>query len=130
VVVLFAGRANATRTQLAEAIARHLAPAGWEFLSAGGHASHVRPAVREVLNEQGIDAHGLRAKRFYALDLDEVQQVVTLCDRQVCPELPDAVRHHHWPLPDPSSAPAEERLEAFRACRDELLRRIPTLFLG
>ena len=41
--------------------------------------------------------------------------------------LPVSVRQLHWPLPDPASAPDDERIEAFRAARDELLRRIPLL---
>lgn len=125
--LLFACVANSARSQLAEAIARHLAGNAHEVWSAGSHPSHVKPEVRAVLAEVGIDARGLRAKGFSALPWEEIDLVVTLCAEEVCPVLTGAPRRLAWPLPDPASAPAVERLEAFRATRDELLRRIPLL---
>ncbi len=126
-VVLFACVANSARSQLAEAIARHLGPAGLEVWSAGSRATNVKPEVREVLDEVGIDSRGLLSKGFVSIPLEEVEVAVTLCLDEVCPVFPRPVRTEHWPLPDPASAPPEDRLEAFRAARDELLRRIPML---
>jgi protein-tyrosine-phosphatase len=125
--VLFACVANSARSQIAEAVARHLAPAEFELWSAGSRPSHVRPEVRVVLDEHGIDSRGLRSKGFVSIPLEEVDVAVTLCQDEVCPVFPGATTTLHWPLPDPASAPESERLEAFRATRDELLRRIPLL---
>jgi len=38
----------------------------------------------------------------------------------------------HWGLPDPAKAPGDDeaRLNAFRATRDELFRRLKLLFEG
>lgn len=125
--LLFACVANSARSQLAEAIARHLAPDETEIWSAGSRPSNVKPEVRAVLDELGIDCRGLRSKGFHAVPLDEIDVAVTLCQDEVCPVFPGAPRRHHWPLPDPDAASDDQRLEAFRAARDELLRRIPDL---
>lgn len=124
---MFACVANSARSQLAEAIARHLGPHDLEAWSAGSRPSNVRPEVRVVLDELGIDHRGLLSKGFYAVPLEDIDVAVTLCLDEVCPVLPVSVRQLHWPLPDPASAPDDERIEAFRAARDELLRRIPLL---
>jgi len=125
--VLFACVANSARSQLAEAIARHLGPADLEVWSAGSRSSHVKPEVRTVLDELGIDHRGQLSKGFYAVPLEEIDVAVTLCLEEVCPVFPGVTRTLHWPLPDPASAPDDESIEAFRAARDELLRRIPML---
>ena len=59
--ILFLCSANSARSQLAEAIARHLAP-HLDIWSAGSHPSHVQPEVRRVLDEVDIDPRGLRSK--------------------------------------------------------------------
>jgi arsenate reductase len=124
--LLFLCVANSARSQLAEAIARHLAPR-LQVWSAGSAPTHVRPEVARVLDEVGIDAYGLRSKGVGEIPLDEITVAVTLCADEVCPVLPARVERLRWPLPDPSSAPRDEALEAFRATRDSLLSRIPEL---
>jgi len=127
--VLFVCVANSARSQLAEAIARHLS-VEIEAWSAGSCPTHVRPQVRAVLDEVGIDSAGLRAKGLAEVPLDEIDLVVTLCAEEACPVLPGSPRRLSWPLPDPASAPAAEALEAFRATRDELTRRLKPLLEG
>lgn len=126
-ILLFLCDANAARSPLAEAIARELA---WkhhlelEVWSAGTFPSHVRPEVRRVLDEVGYSADGLRSKSIMEVPMDEVGQVISLCLPSQAPPVPKRLEVESWPLPDPSSAPASERLEAFRATRDELQRRL------
>ena len=127
--VLFLCVANSARSQLAEAIARHLAPE-LEIWSAGSEPTHVRPQVRIVLEEEGIDPRGLRSKSTLEIPMDEVGLVVTLCREAQCPIVPGNQERISWPLPDPSSAPQDELDEAFRAARDELIRRMPPLLAG
>jgi len=83
--------------------------------------------VHDVLAEVEIDTYGLRSKGMMEVPLEDVDTVVTLCMEEQCPVLPSGVTHVSWPLPDPASAPQEEAQEAFRATRDELLRRLPLL---
>jgi arsenate reductase (thioredoxin) len=125
-VVLFLGEAGAARAPLAEAITRHLRP-DLEVWSACGRPSHVRPHVRLVLEEEGISAVGLRARAVGEVDLDEVDLVVALCPDNRRPHLPSRFVVVPAPMSDPTVAPDDERYEAFRACRDSLLDRIPRL---
>lgn len=124
--LLFLCTGNSARSPLAEAIAQHLSR-DLDVWSAGARPTHVRPEVRAVLDEVGIAASGLRAKGMAEVPMDEVDVVVSLCLEDICPVLPAGVQKLTWPLPDPASAPSDERLEAFRATRDELLRRLPPL---
>ncbi len=80
-----------------------------------------------MLDEVGIDYRGLRSKGLLEVPMEDVDLVVTLCAEERCPLLPGDVRRLSWPLPDPASAPADEVMEAFRATRDALLRRLPAL---
>jgi arsenate reductase len=121
--VLFLCVANSARSQLAEAITRHLRPE-LDTWSAGSEPTHVRPQVRRVLNEVGIDPRGLRAKSILEVPTEDVSAVITLCRKDHCPVVPGVANTFHWPLPDPATAPDEEIEEAFRACRDELIRRL------
>jgi arsenate reductase len=124
--LLFLCVANSARSQLAEAIARHLRP-DLDVWSAGSIPSHVRPQVRRVLDEVGIDPRGLRSKSLMEVPMEDMDTVVTLCREEQCPLLPPSMRVVRWPLPDPASAPRDEIDESFRACRDELIRRLPKL---
>jgi len=127
--ILFLCVANSARSQMAEGIARSLAPADVRVSSAGSEPTRVRPQAVEVLREIGIDISGQRSK-----GVDEIQPpvdaVVTLCAEEVCPVwLGDAGRVH-WGLPDPAAVegPEEAKLEAFREVRDELVKRLRVLF--
>jgi protein-tyrosine-phosphatase len=124
--VLFLGEACAARAPMAEAIARHVRP-DLEFWSAGAHPSHVRPEVRRVLQEVDIPAGGLRARGMLEVDLEDVALVVGLCLDHRRPRLPSRFEVVSQPLADPSCAPAHERDEAYRACRDALMDRLPRL---
>jgi protein-tyrosine-phosphatase len=87
----------------------------------------VRPEVKQVLREMSIDAAFLRARAIGETPFEETALLVTLAAERDCPGAKLPTRRVAWPLPDPSSAPPEERLEAYRATRDELLRRLPAL---
>ena len=128
--ILFLCVQNSARSQLAEGIARFLAPPGVTVSSAGSSPAFVRPQAIQVLREIGIDASGHRSKSIDEIDAASVDAVVTLCAEEVCPVfLGDAVRLH-WALPDPAQAAGDEaaRLDAFRAVRDELFRRLKLMF--
>jgi len=126
--VLFLCVANSARSQLAEGLARRLAPAGVNVLSAGSDAAGVNPLAIAALAEFGIDASAQTSKRVFEVDLGLVDTVVTLCAEEVCPVLPGGYRRFHWPLPDPTAVPPEERMEAFRRTRDEIAYRLEGFF--
>ncbi len=124
--VLFICEDGAALSPLAEAVARSLRP-DVEAWSASLRPSHVRPWTRAVLAEAGLDDAGLRSRDLAEVPLDEVDVAVFLAPAGRPPFLPRRIRLVRWPMPDPSSAPADEALDAWRAARDELLRRIPAL---
>jgi arsenate reductase len=128
--ILFLCVANSARSQLAEGIARSLAPEGVTIWSAGSDPTRPRPEAMAVLAEIGVDTSGHRSKHVSEIPADEVDLVVTLCYQETCPVFFGHARRVHWPLPDPASEHGSEsqRLEAFRRTRDELRRRLAVLF--
>ena len=128
--ILFLCVANSARSQLAEGLARRMAPAGVRVHSAGSEPGTINPLAIRVLAEVGVDASAQHSKGLDAIPLGDIDLVVTLCAEEVCPLFPRPVRKLHWPLPDPAKATGtdEERLAAFRAVRDELAARLPALF--
>lgn len=120
--ILFLCVKNSGRSQVAEGLARALAPPGYEFLSAGSDPAVINPLAIQVLREEGLDISQQRAKGVDTIELADVDTVVTLCAEEVCPIVPGNVKRLHWPLPDPQD------LKAFRSVRDELRRRLPALW--
>ncbi len=123
--VLFLCVQNSARSQLAEGVARALAPDGVAISSAGSEPSFVRPQAIESLSEINIDASAHTSKSVADIDASSVDVVVTLCADEVCPVFPHKVAKFHWPLPDPA---VSGDLQGFRDVRDELRTRLAALF--
>ncbi|HTM58640.1 MAG TPA: arsenate reductase ArsC [Candidatus Udaeobacter sp.] len=130
--VLFLCTHNSARSQIAEGLARSIAPEGAEVWSAGTSPGAVHPLAIEVMKEIGIDLSGHRSKKLDETPWREADTVVTLCAEaaESCPVIGGNVRRLHWPLPDPGRAPESERLTAFRTVRDELKWRVSSLWPG
>lgn len=120
--ILFLCVQNSARSQMAEGIARALAPERVQVSSAGSSPAYVRPQAIEVMREIGIDIRKQESKGLDSIDLAEVDAIITLCDQEVCPAAEGPVRFH-WALEDPVGG----GLEAFRRVRDELHRRLVEL---
>ena len=80
--------ANSARSQMAEGIARSLAPTDVKISSAGSAPSKVNSLAVRVLAEIGIDATGQRSKSVNDIPPDDVDAVITLCAEEVCPSRP------------------------------------------
>jgi arsenate reductase len=128
--VLFLCVANSARSQLAEGIARLLAPAGVTVWSAGSQPTRVRPEAIAALAEIGIDITSHRSKAVSEIPADQVDTVITLCGEEECPVFLGRARRLHWGLPDPAAVGGSdaERADAFRRTRDELSRRLAAVF--
>jgi arsenate reductase len=128
--VLFLCVANSARSQLAEGIARSLAPPGVTVWSAGSQPTRVRPEAIAALAEIGIDISAHRSKSVSEIPAAEVDTVITLCGEEECPVFLGRARRVHWGLPDPAGAGGSEadRADAFRRTRNELRRRLGVLF--
>ncbi len=127
--VLFLCVANSARSQMAEGIARSVAPPDVRISSAGSAPSRVNPLAIRVLAEIGIDATGQHSKNVNDIPPDDVEAVITLCAEEECPVFLGKARRFHWGLPDPGGTGDEAaRLESFRAVRDEIRRRLAVVF--
>jgi len=128
--VLFLCVANSARSQMAEGIARSLAPRDVRISSAGSQPSRVNPFAVRALEEIGLDIRGHRSKSVDTVPPGDVEAVITLCAEEVCPVFLGQARRVHWGLPDPAGAGGdeEEQLQAFRNVRDELRRRLAIVF--
>ena len=124
--ILFLCVANSARSQMAEGIARSLAPQEVKIWSAGSRPTGVRPEAINVLKEIGIDISGHRSKNVSEVPAAEIDTVITLCAEEECPLSLGEARRLHWGLADPAAVKGSEqaRLDAFRKTRDELNRRI------
>ncbi len=128
--ILFLCVANSARSQMAEGIARALAPASMKISSAGSQPSRLNPVAVQALAEIGIDISRQHSKSVSEIPPDDVDAVVTLCAEEVCPVFLGKALRIHWGMPDPARPSVDERarLDAFRQTRDELRRRLAVVF--
>ena len=128
--ILFLCVANSARSQMAEGLARSMAPKGVRVSSAGSVPSSVRPEAISALLEIGIDIRDHRSKGTSEFSSDDVDLIVTLCAEEACPVELLGVERQHWPVTDPAtdSGSLEERLDRFRVARDTLAERLRSHF--
>ena len=126
--VLFVCTHNSARSQMAEGLLRALGGDRFEAASAGTEATAVRPQAIEAMREIGIDIGHHESKDLASVMGRRFDWLVTVCDqaREACPTLPGVANQQHWSIEDPSLAVGTEadRLDAFRAARDDLAERI------
>ena len=124
--ILFVCTGNSARSQMAEGLARALAP-GAEVASAGTHPAGVNPLAVEAMRDRGLDISGQRSKRVEEVP-GEFDYVITLCDDAVkeCPVVAARRARLHWGLPDPAGASGDRdaRRAFFRTVRDDIERRL------
>lgn len=127
--LLFLCVANSARSQMAEGLARRRFGRHAQIQSAGSRPSAVNPLALRVMQEIGIDISGQTSKSIDTIEADSVDTVVTLCAEEVCPAFLGFAQRLHWLLNDPAVATGTEaeRLQKFRAVRDEITRRLGTL---
>lgn len=127
--LLFLCVANSARSQLAEGLARAMAPARMPIASAGSSPRSVHPLAIRVLQEVGIDISLAKSKALVDVDLGVVGTAITLCSEETC-AIPPEQRQLHWPIADPAavSGTEAERLAAFRLARDQISARLQSYF--
>jgi arsenate reductase (thioredoxin) len=122
--ILFLCTGNACRSQLAEALMRHMRGDEFEVYSAGTDPKGVHPLTIEVLRELGIDASAQQSKHIDDLPEKEFDYIITLCGSaaQNCPVfLGNGVKIHQG-FDDPAAAAGSDReiLASFRKVRDDI----------
>jgi protein-tyrosine-phosphatase len=132
--VLFACTMNAVRSPMAEAIFKHLHGKKVYVDSVGLKSQPIDPFVVEVMKEIGIDVQRHAAKTFEELHDSSFDVIITLA--------PEAQHHavemtrvmacdvEYWPTMDPTvvEGSREQRLDAYRQVRDQLMNRIKQRF--
>lgn len=135
--VLFACSMNAVRSPMAAALFRQQFGKTIHVASAGVHKGELDPFTVAVMDEIGIDV-----SRHKPLSFEELEDIEGLIVDAIVTLSPDA--HHkalelnrtigaeveYWATPDPTSSEGnrEQRLDAYRQVRDQLLARIRERF--
>ena len=101
--VLFVCTGNSCRSQIAEGLLRHLAPAQFEVYSAGSHPSKVHPNTITVMKELSIDISDHTSDSISQYLDKHIDIVITVCDEanKVCPVFPGDAKRLHWSIDDP-----------------------------
>jgi arsenate reductase len=126
--VLFVCSGNSARSQMAEALLRHLGGPAFAAFSAGTEPKGVNPLTLRALDLAGVDATGLRSKSVTEFLDQAFDYVVTVCDRarETCPLFPGEHESLHWGFDDPAGAAGteEERRAVFERVMSEIAGRI------
>lgn len=132
--VLFACTQNAVRSPMAAALARHLFGKFIYVRSAGVRPGELDPFAVEVMEELGIEIGAHKPRTFEDLEDSAFDLVITLSPeaqhRAIELTRTSAVDIEYWPILDPTAIEGsrEQKLNAYRAVRDELLKRIRARF--
>lgn len=129
--VLFLCTGNSARSQIAEAILRHLSHGRIEVFSAGSTpASEVHPmaltAIRSVVREEMQGQY--YPKAWHQFVGQRFDFIITVCDRaaEVCPTFPEDPERIHWSCEDPTAVEGseEQRQKAFDTVAKQLVGRM------
>ncbi len=135
--VLFACGLNSVRSPMAAGLLKQLFGAGLYVASAGVRKGELDPFSVAVMDELGIDIASHRPMTFEELDDWEglnFDLIITLAPeahhRALELTRTAAVEVEYWPTPDPThqEGSREQRLDAYRAVRDQLTARIRNRF--
>ncbi len=130
--VLFLCTENSARSQMAEALLRHLSHGTVEAFSAGSQpALHIHPLARRCMEEHGIDMSHAVPKHFEVFLGQPFDAIVTVCDRvmESCPTFPGDPERVHWSFLDPATVQGAEaeQLRAFEQTALQLTTRLRLL---
>lgn len=122
VLILCTG--NSARSQMGEALLRHLAGDRFDVYSAGTQPSTLNPYAVLAMAEIGIDIRDQYSKSLNQFLQQEFDYVITVCDHaaEVCPIFPGPAHRIHWGFPDPTAVEGshQEKLAAFVQVRDAI----------
>ena len=113
---------NSCRSQIAEALGRHLGPDVFESYSAGTERKdRMNPdAVRLMKDVYHIDMEAEGQYSKLLSELPPVDVVITMGCNVQCPNLPCRWRED-WGLDDPTGKPDEEFLKTIRRIEEKIL---------
>src|SRR6185295_423899 len=125
--VLFVCVHNSARSQMAEALLRHIAGDKFEVVSAGLEQGTLNPLAVEVMKEIGIDISKNKTKDVFQIYKrhELFHYVITVCDEtnaERCPVFPGLYEQINWSIADPSffTGSLDEKLAKTREVRDQI----------
>ena len=112
---------NSCRSQIAEALGKHLAADVFESYSAGTELKdHINPdAVRLMKQLYGIDMEATQRSKLLA-DIPPVDVVITMGCNVQCPFLP-CKRREDWGLEDPTGKPDDEFIAVIKTIEAKII---------
>jgi len=130
--ILFVGEHNASRTQMAEAIAQSLGQPRFVFTSAGLDPRPVDPRTIAFMKEKGFDLSRAAPKAIFQVpNLDHYNVIVGVAAeaRQAFPRSPRKMVYIDWSIDDPARASGspEEVRSAYETAFEFLSRHVRDL---
>ncbi len=134
--ILFACTMNAVRSPMAAALMRHLVGKRAYVESAGVKAGELDPLAVEAMEEIGLEIGKHKPRRFEELEDGSFDLVITLSP-EAQHKAVELTRTHateveYWPTLDPTiiEGSRSQRLDAYRAVRDQMLERLRKRFFA
>lgn len=126
--VLFLCTGNSARSQMAEALLKHIAGDRFDVYSAGTHPERVDTRAILALTKFGVNTHNLTAKCVTEFEQQHFDYVITLCDKanSECRRFPGAKNQLAWDFADPKS---RQDSNAFSMTLHELNNRLSMFLL-
>lgn len=127
---LILSQAHSALGQLADGMARALAPRQVRITAASATRGVIDPLVKRALAELSVEVGEQHPKTIDELDPSAAQAILVLGEQDPTPPALREVLKVHWPLQDPAAGggTGEERLARYRAVRNELRRRLIRVF--
>lgn len=128
--VLFLCTGNSARSQIAEALLRHLGGDHFEVYSAGLEPKGIHPLTKRVMEEIGVSLEGQWSKNVSEyLGKKHFGYLITVCsdaDAKCPTTFPGVGQRLRWFFEDPAavSGSEAEALAKFREVRDQIRARI------
>lgn len=128
--VLFLCTGNSARSQIGEALLRHLSRGRIDVVSAGSRPRpEIYPLARRAVGDLfGLDMAGQRPKPLEDFVGRRFDYVITVCDRaaESCPVFPEDPERIHWSFEDPAVVVGdnERKRRAFEQTARDMATRI------
>ena len=127
--ILFLCEDNASLSQMAEAVAKHLDPPKVKIFSAGIKPTTIPSQVYRVMEESGVSLEGQSCKKMNEVPLNEIDLVISFegADKK-CSSLPKRTKVENWSIPARDFSDIEQPGDIDKISRTSETRSIRRVF--